>query len=153
MSIEVVKEFSIEHTRAMRFEGLVLQLGPDTSPYVSWVGVKRLDGPSPLALVGVESKAYVGMVKLGVEEDGKGGLAIRAQGLLDYDTAERMLLETGELGLEVEVRLGSRYDQLVPLNADGVAMPEAITVLRAYLCRRAANATQTLVPAPMSWSF
>ena len=139
--------------RAVRFEGQVLRLRYDNSEWVSWANVKRLDGPSPLALAGIEAKGYVGMVKLSMEEDATGGVIISAQGLLDYQSAERLLLEVGELGVSVEVRLGEQNALSVPLSSDGTAWPRALTICRADLVRVAPGSPNALKLAPMSWLF
>jgi len=153
-ALPVGREFELGEVRAIRFEGLAAELKPEAM--IRFADVTRLEGPTPLALNSVDGKALVGMVKLAITYADSRGIAIGAQGLLDYSCQERLLLETGQLALQLDVRIAPldlKDEKLVLPVFSGYAYPTALYVVDVRLQHVPANHPRALVPAVMSWLF
>jgi hypothetical protein len=149
VGLEEVKEFKHDDVLAIRFEGKDIWQANFEQPGIDLSGVIELASPDIFVLKG--EAGQVGMVKFYLEKD-KGVLLLTAAGLLDYQSAERLHLDNGELGLRVEVRLGKPGDVQTRLR-EGLAYPAAIYIASVNFERLPPGSSRQLVATPMRWTF
>lgn len=149
--MEEIKEFELAQVKAVRFKGWIGSL-PE-SVFVNFDKVKKLamgqwaDRGIDAVLTGIESK-QVGWVRVRLQ-----GKQLIADGLLDYASPERLLLENGELGLDYEIILGGPNDTSLPLNDDGKVEPDTVSIHGLKLSRQQPGSTYALKQTEMSWEF
>ncbi len=143
--MEETREFDLAEVMAVRFKGVVGQL-VDTD-LVSFKAVKKIVCNDFVSILkGVESKS-IGFARIYLTPV---DLKIRVEGLMDYQSPERLFLENGELSLEYELAIGGPNDNEVKIDDDGKAAPEVLTV-RALKLKQCA--VGNLQHKKMSWEF
>lgn len=154
-STEVVKEFRLDAVKVFRCRGVVKKLLP--SEFLTW---KYLDGymGDQVLIKSIDGTKTVGVAKFEQVNDSAAlaaqvGVNIVADVVLDYDTEERLLAETGQLGLEIDVAIGTGMkDYVVNVDEDGRAAPQHIYVRSANAYNAVASGPGCLQPREFDWA-